>query len=325
VTELPQAMKFHGYSGQALCASNESAGILFCVCRMGLLMRRLSLAIIAAVSTVALTQVASAADLPRKAPAFTPPPPPVYSWTGFYIGANIGGGWGSRDVDYLPNDPATASFSAIPGFGLPPSVSFRSSGVIGGLQLGYNWQFNRNWLVGLETDFDWSGIKGSGSSAALISGIVPYSTSADERIQWFGTLRARLGYLPVENLLAYVTGGFAYGRVDRNSSYFNNSNNVFIGNGAPSPVSFQCNPFSTCFTGSSNDVATGWTLGGGLEYAFWQKWTIKVEYLYVSLSSKSFAEFASGVFNLGDAPASYNANFNRTNFNVARVGVNYRF
>jgi outer membrane immunogenic protein len=70
-------------------------------------------------------------------------------------------------------------------------------------------------------------------------------------------------------------------------------------------------------------VAVGWTLGGGLEYAVWQKWTLKAEYLFVSLDSKSFTETSVPV--PGSASASIVANFSRTTFNVARVGVNYRF
>jgi len=89
----------------------------------GLLMRRLSATFIAAVSTVAFAQIAAAADLPRKAPIYTPPP--VYSWTGFYIGANIGGGWGGRSVNYAPNDPEADALFRFGG--APPRASFTSS------------------------------------------------------------------------------------------------------------------------------------------------------------------------------------------------------
>lgn len=287
----------------------------------GLIMRRLLVAFIAAASAVAFTQVASAADLPRKAPAYAPPPPPVYSWTGFYIGANIGGGWGERDVHYSPNDPASNVIFGDPIESPPAGESFKTSGVLGGLQLGYNWQFNRNWLVGLETDFDWSGMKGSASTTF---GTFPITTTVDEHIKWFGTVRARLGYLPMDNLLAYVTGGFAYGKVDHTGAYANDSVGGAYGIGNNGGFSVVCGP-GTCFAGSSSDVATGWTVGGGLEYAFWNNLTLKAEYLYVSLANKSVTETALGVFTLGTLPASFDANFSRTNFNVARVGVNYRF
>jgi len=88
-------------------------------------MRRLSLAIVAGVSTIAFTQLASAADLPRKAPP-APPPPPVFSWTGFYAGGNVGVAWSRSNVNYAPNDPLSAEiFFNAPFFAPPPSASVR--------------------------------------------------------------------------------------------------------------------------------------------------------------------------------------------------------
>jgi outer membrane immunogenic protein len=281
----------------------------------GAVMKKLAYVIVAAglIGTPAL-----AADMAIKAPP--PPPAPVYSWTGFYIGANVGGGWGHQNISYSPNDPASVAFinngNAVLG------DSFKSSGVVGGLQLGYNYQFNRSWLVGLETDFDWTGMKGSGSTP-YFSGLE--ISSAEERVKWFGTVRGRLGYLPTDNLLAYVTGGFAYGKVEQSAAYNTaNGGSIFEAIGG---FGLACGlPFSTtntCYAGSSSQIATGWTLGGGLEYAIWQRWTLKAEYLNVSLNNKAVAEIGTPVPGL--AQSSVNANFGRTNFNVARVGVNYRF
>jgi len=274
---------------------------------------------IVAISTVLLTQLASAADLPRKAPPAPFPPPP--SWTGFYVGANIGGGWGNRDVGYTPNDPLSAGIFPT-GF---PLTSFDMSGVVGGLQLGYNWQFNRNWLVGFETDFDWSDVRGSGSSPLsnpnLANGAPPLAINADEHIKWFGTVRARLGYLPTDNLLVYATGGFAYGKVEHTANIFNGSS--FIFGGTAPPFALNCLT-GVCYAGSSNHTSTGWTVGGGIEYAFWQKWTVKADYLYIRLDDSSVTMLATSV-PIGAATPSINANFGRTNINVARIGVNYRF
>jgi outer membrane immunogenic protein len=293
---------------------------------MGLLMRRLSLAIIAAVSTIALTQIASAADLPRKAPAYTPPAPAVYSWTGFYIGANIGGGWGDRNVTYTPNDPAAAGFFPIFGVGSP--TSFRIDGVIGGAQLGYNWQFHPNWLVGLETDFDGSGMKGSSSVPTNVGGVAGLM-SVDEHIKWFGTVRGRLGWLPLANLLVYGTGGFAYGRVEHTGNYTLGAvpaGPIIVG-GVAGGFSWDCElgGVSPCFAGASNRTATGWTAGGGIEYALWQHWSLRAEYLYVNLTNKPLTETAQALGAPGTAPASFNANFNRAGFNVVRLGLNYQF
>jgi len=272
----------------------------------------------AAISAIVITHVASAADMPVKAPPV--PVPPAISWTGFYVGANVGGGWGNHDVSYGLNDPL---MTAIIPAGIPPS-SFNTSGAIGGLQLGYNWQFNRNWLLGFETDFNWSNIKGSGSSPAVLTvgTALPFTANAEEKIKWFGTVRARLGYLPTDNLLVYATGGFAYGRVEHSSNLFNNSALAF-GTAVP-PFGVTCFAGTACWAGSSNDNATGWTVGGGIEYAIWQRWTVKAEYLYVSLSQSPVIASAV-VVGGGLLPSSITANFDRTNFNVARVGVNYRF
>ena len=279
-------------------------------------MRRFQCALLAAVAVIGFASVASAADMPVKAPVAPVAVP--YNWTGFYVGANIGGGWGSRSVDYTANDPLATLF-------LLPAVSFNTSGVIGGLQLGYNWQFNRNWLIGIETDFDGSGMKGPGSSSGNRLDQNPFTATVDEHIKWFGTVRARLGYLPADNLLAYVTGGLAYGRVEHTGSYVNNNSSGFSITNTVGGTTFNvtCNGNVTCFTGSSSSMATGWTLGGGLEYAVWQHWTLRAEYLYVSLYGKSVTETA--LASPGNTPASFNANYSRTNFNVARVGVNYRF
>jgi outer membrane immunogenic protein len=267
---------------------------------------------------------ALAADMPTKGPAAT-----AYSWTGFYLGGNAGGGWGNRSADHVPNDISTASLFGIanPSFGgaSPGTTSFKTSGVLGGVQLGYNLQLGRNWLVGAETDFDWSGIKGTGSSSSLPFGLSA-SSVASEQVKWFGTVRARLGYLPKQDFLTYVTGGFAYGRVERAASYVNNSGVDF---GVDGPVfGINCvDGAPTCASGSSSNIASGWTAGAGFEYALWQNITVKAEYLYVSLANQSaVTERASALCCGATVLSSINANFsNRTTFSVARVGLNYRF
>jgi outer membrane immunogenic protein len=263
-------------------------------------------------------QASTAADI-----AFKTPPASAYNWTGFYIGGNVGGGWGSRDVDFTANDPATATQLFSPGVlnGQPPHSSFKTTGALGGLQLGYNWQFNRNWLAGLETDFNWSDIKGSGTTSVMLAGF-PNTVSFDERIKWFGTVRARLGYLPTSSLLTYVTGGFAYGRVERSGNYTMSAGGA-LGLGAGG-FTASCAASANCFAGSSSSIATGWTAGAGLEYAVWKNVTLKAEYLYVSLASNSVTETAL-IFTPGTSPASFNANFSRTSFNVARIGLNFRY
>jgi outer membrane immunogenic protein len=270
---------------------------------------------------------AMAADVAPRLPMKAPVASSNVNWTGFYLGANVGAGWGSRSVDYTANDPATVLMFGTGFGGAPPSTSFKSSGAIGGLQLGYNWQLNRNWLVGVETDFDWSAIKGSGSNTGIIPAAIPFTASADEQIKWLGTVRARLGFLPTHTLLTYVTGGFAYGRIQQSASYANNSATTGFGS-TSGTLGFQCDAATTCFAGSSSRTATGWTVGGGFEYALGANVSFKAEYLYVNLSGAAVTEtastFATGLFPAA-APATFNANSSRTVVNVARVGLNYRF
>jgi outer membrane immunogenic protein len=131
--------------------------------------------------------------------------------------------------------------------------------------------------------------------------------------------------LPIDNLLAFITGGFAYGRVEHSASFINFGNAFSVNNGVPlgATIGFDCQG-GPCFAGSSSKTATGGTWGGGLEYAFWQKWTLKAEYLYVSLASNSVTETAL-ISGCTCAPASFSANFSRTKFNVVRFGLNYKF
>src|SRR6476659_8356282 len=110
-------------------------------------MRRLTLPIIAAAYLITFVQLASAADLPAKAPPAMLAPAPVYSWTGFYFGGNVGGAWTQSDGNWIPL-PSPAIFGAN-----PISGDFNKSGVIGGVQVGYNWQFAPSWVAGIEGDF----------------------------------------------------------------------------------------------------------------------------------------------------------------------------
>ena len=276
-----------------------------------------AIAVIALIGTPAF-----AADMAVKAPPPAPAPVPVYNWTGWYIGGNVGVGWADRDVTFAPNDPAASSFLTRT---LPPPMSFNTEGAVGGAQFGYNWQFQPNWLVGFETDFDWSGMKGS--STVFITAIPPIAGlwTTDEHIKWFGTVRGRLGWLPLPNLLVYGTGGFAYANVERSANYTFTAPNFGIG--FVGPFGFQCGlgAVNPCFAGSSHQTLTGWTAGGGLEYALTQQWSVRGEYLYVSLDNKPLTETASSFANGSTAPASFNAVFNHTNFNLVRFGLNYQF
>jgi outer membrane immunogenic protein len=276
-------------------------------------------------AALAASGSASAADMPLKAP----PPVPVYSWTGFYLGGNGGYGWRDRSVSFSPNDPVAAdSFGGLTGTALP-NTSFKTSGGLGGIQLGYNWQLNRAWVGGLEADLDVSNIKGSGTSSNIINGFllgaVPGTATATDKIQWFGTARARLGFLVANELLLYGTGGFAYGRVALDANYVISSS--FGTGNVVSGFSYFCVAGAPCFAGASARVQTGWTAGAGAEWAVGNSsLTFKLEYLYVNLgAAQSFPMTATATLAGLPTPSSLTVRFSDSDFHIVRVGLNYSF
>jgi outer membrane immunogenic protein len=256
-----------------------------------------------AAGALAVINPAFAADMPVKAPVYRAPVVAAYNWTGCYLGGNVGYSWGRAKGDFNAPDLAT-------GFGITSafSVSQHLDGVIGGGQIGCNWQTDRQWVLGIETDFQGSGEKDTfGFSDPFSDGEGVATHSIESKIQWFGTLRARAGYLITPTLMLYGTGGLAYGKV----SVFDTI--TFASSPGRTP---QVN--GTAIIGDSN-VNVGWTVGAGIEGALlnWQNWTWKVEYLYIDLGSLSGAgtDPLAGTFN-------WNAKFTD---NIVRVGLNYKF
>ena len=280
-----------GILHKPLYAPSARARTLFVCCKLlwGLVMRHSSIAVIAGISTVAFVQIASAADLPRKAPP-PAPPPPVYSWTGCYIGGNVGGVW-SRFSDTWTANPA--------GFGGPTFINQSGthtedgSGVTAGGQVGCQRQFAQV-VVGVEGDISYTDLSASRDLTTSNLGATQIYHS-DFSSHWLATFRGRLGWLVSPSVLIYGTGGFAFANVDTTDSVF-----------------FAASASTDSASGSTTRV--GWTAGGGIEWMFLPKWSVKVEYLYADLGSATCDALHCG--------ASTNADF-RTN--VVRVGLNYRY
>jgi outer membrane immunogenic protein len=227
--------------------------------------------LVLAVGSVAFVCSAEAADLPpaRMPPAVAPIAyaPPVYNWTGFYIGGNIGGGF----ADSRWSDP----------FGGPHNT-FNDSGFIGGGQVGYNAQFN--WLVlGVEGDFDWTNLKGSGTDS--------FGDSINTKTEWTSTATGRVG-AAFDRLLVYGKGGIAFAQ-DRSSI-----NSLFGG------------------SASTSQTRTGWTAGAGLEYALDRNWSAKLEYDYLGFGSQTLnlattpAYASNASLNVQEVKAGINYHFN---------------
>jgi outer membrane immunogenic protein len=205
---------------------------------------------------------------------------PVYSWTGFYVGGNGGYSWKDSSVTFSPVDPLVQSITCGQG-NCPNPVFFNLKGGLGGIQTGYNWQISRKALLGLEADIEWSKIQGAGTANFLFD-FSPSNFQADQSVRWFGTIRGRAGYLPVDNLLIFLTGGLAYGRIEESVSLNSGFTGGFaIGGG----FSLNCITGPSCFFGNSSRISTGWTAGAGIEYALWSNVSLKAEYLYVNLGS----------------------------------------
>jgi outer membrane immunogenic protein len=199
-------------------------------------MRKLSISILSALALMT-AGAASAADLPVKARA-PMTVAPQFSWTGIYVGLNAGYGWG---------DTSGTLFSTAPG-------QVNISGALAGGQIGGNYQFANNFVVGIEADYQWADIDGSSTTLAGVT------RTAD--VERFGTVRGRLGFA-WDRWLAYVTGGYAFGA----------KTEVTIVPGALL---------------ASSATLDGWTAGVGVEYAFAPNWSAKLEYLHIDLNDKTF-------------------------------------
>ncbi len=253
-----------------------------------------------------------------KAPPISAAPAPT--WTGFYVGGNVGYGWVDPTASFAAN-PAPLGGGLVDLVGAGAPVTFDMVSAVGGVQLGYNYQLNAQWLIGAEADFDFSGLRGSGVSNNTPPVVpFPFGSTADERVNWFGTERLRLGFLPSNNLLVFGTGGIAQGGIKQNVSY-NNNGPVLIadadGNCATGP--------GNCYNGSSSRIATGWAAGGGLEYAFAEHWSVRAEYLYVNLGDNNFTESVPASNTPGVPASTINVHYTPTIIETVRAALNYRF
>jgi outer membrane immunogenic protein len=268
-------------------------------------MKKLALAVSILAITAAAASAADMAPAPyTKAPVVVPP---VYNWTGFYIGANAGGAWGT-------SDPATSTIFTPSGYFDPSSVPaiaaaglqhINSSGFTGGGTAGYNWQAG-SVVFGIEADFNYFGLKGSTSSTAVYPCCAPntFTINSSTSSDWLFTFRPRVGFLVTPALLLYGTGGLAVADVK--------SNFLFT------------DAFGAVESAVSSTTRTGWTAGAGAEYALMNGWSIKGEYLHVDLGSSSLT--STNLIIVG-TPSPTNV-FTHTidwRSDIVRVGVNYKF
>ncbi len=259
-------------------------------------------------------------------------PPVVYNWIGFYAGANVGYSFGSSSTTQSFND-------AVSGALLSASSSrFDMDGVIGGGQAGYNWQ-RMNWVFGFETDIQGSAQRG-GTGAVCAAGTLaappfngactpghigdtaPFNTPGlpvnfdlSHKLEWFGTVRGRVGMTVTPTVLAYVTGGLAYGEVSTYGAF--SGTNITGPNGTNTVI---LTPVAGAF--ANRDTRVGGTIGVGVEGVIGANWTAKAEYLYIDLGTVS-GSFVTNVTAPSGNPVAIRYSSHITD-NILRIGFNYR-
>lgn len=220
--------------------------------------------LLASVAFSLAATAAMAADAPVrhkryvKAPVYKAPPPmayipPVYEWSGFYVGGHVG--WG-----HMREQATTQAAGALLAIGATNTVT--SDQLIGGVQTGYNYMISPHVLLGVEGEFTWLTQKYSTATATLAPPtILTYTAGPD----WVATAAGRLGYVQ-DNMMIYAKGGGAW----LDSKY----------GALQTPAAGV--PFS------ASDVRTGYMIGGGLEYGFSPNWTAKAEYAYLDFGTNTY-------------------------------------
>jgi len=232
-------------------------------------------------AVLAATGIAPAlgADLAARPYTKAPFVAPVMSWTGCYIGGNVGGGWTKTHQEFAP--PFAGVFSDNKG-----------SAVIGGAQVGCDYQFNR-FVIGVQGQFDFGQIK-----STVVEPLFPTFTAGVQTNQIF-TATARVGYLIDPSVLAYLKGGAAWAQTD-----------LKVIGSVP----------STFLSESAKSNRTGWTIGGGAEWMFAPGWSVFAEYNYMDFGTK-LTQYVAGPNTVG-APNVLNVS---TTAQTALVGINYKF
>jgi outer membrane immunogenic protein len=242
--------------------------------------------LLASVGAIALAGSAFAADLPSRAPPpVYIPPAPIFTWTGIYIGGQVGYAWGKTNTTLGDNFGDFISFNS-------PTID----GVIGGAHVGYNLQLSQ-FVIGLEGSVDGSSLKRTVNSNPFIGGVLVVPTTLTGNLGVQGSIRGRLGYA-WDRVLIYATGGVAFAGV--NGSIY-------------TPFGYD----------SFSNTRVGWTVGGGLEYAITNNWSVRAEYRYSQFGTSNI--YANNSFALPGLAAVGAYGRRKLEENQVQVGFSYKF
>jgi outer membrane immunogenic protein len=264
-------------------------------------MKKIMLAGIAGAALMAIAP-SNAADLwPRqvyKAPQPVMVPVRVFSWTGCYIGGNIGWGW-RRETVSIPNLGETTGVPELAGVALGP-VTGDSHGALGGGQVGCNYQFAPNWVIGIEGDGEAANIKGDVTdsfSFVGLSGPETVTGTAHAQTDWLASVTGRLGWT-WDRVMLYAKGGAAW---------------------AGDKYSADLPAFNEHI--ETSVTRPGWTVGGGVEWAFWDNWSAKVEYDFYDFSTRNLT-LPGTIAGVPEMVPGVNI---KETIQTVKFGINYRF
>jgi outer membrane immunogenic protein len=248
------------------------------------------------------------------APALAGPPLPpaaVSTWSGFYVGGELGAKW--TDTTWTTTSVVDALTPVVLDASSPRN--YDPTGVRGGIYLGYNHQFAPQWVAGVEVD--WADARKTTAAAGIPGCSIlclgdpgPVADLSSVTMGWDASARARLGYLLMPNLLVYGTGGIAWQKVESSATC------QFSG---PDPVC-EGNPGAPFATASSSTIRTGWTVGAGIESRIAQNWILRGEYRYAGFGTWNVQS------NLIDGAAVTNLGYQvKISTQIATLGIAYKF
>jgi outer membrane immunogenic protein len=278
-----------------------------------------------ALITLSFVGAAVAADMPVKAP----PPVAVNTWTGYYVGIDAGGIYGSHESDY---------FSQSPGFGAggattydPASLGTESHwGATGGVYAGYNWAVTPSWVIGVEGDWSKTSLGNTSVDPQLTSGGVPVPspcTSAgaagaptcngvlmSDNLSWIATVRGRLGYT-YGSMMLYGTAGGAWASLEQSGAV------------VPLNLAAATNPLGRVgsIALSQNATLTGWVAGGGVEFMATANWLVRIEYLHYAFDGGATRSAACSQCLAGAFSGAGNFTWGSATYDTVRAGLAYKF